>query len=237
LGLAKDINGSLHRELGCHVAWPPIANTFALGDYGVFANGVFTKLGVAGDFGIEVVAVDSPAGSLKLSSANTRVASFVGDTEVDVIPDGALAAKIQLSFEAGSSFLLRAATLEVREMQNVATAMSRLAKHKQWRRSYKVVSKLWMVEKAAVLSTRSAGTKITLAGDAPALKKFALGEVSANLSIASNQELGFQLLGKAGVVGLGLTHLTLFGGVDTLALDETSSEPVTSSVEGRPDDV
>jgi hypothetical protein len=238
MGLAAAINDVLHAQLNCHVAWLPLSNTFALGDYGVFSNGVFTKLGNVSGFGIgPLPAQDGPAVKLDFVSSSTQVRNLVGQAEVDVIPEGALDAKIKFVFDKAGSFLLRAPAVKVRELEDVDRVMRALREKVDWRRSYKLVAKVWRAENATLLSTIASNTELTIGGSVPALKKFALGDVSADLNVAANRQLGLELMGATGVVGLGLIKQRLFGGIGEEA--PARPGPVTESVADPqpPDDV
>ncbi|RYZ09222.1 MAG: hypothetical protein EOO73_05535 [Myxococcales bacterium] len=213
MGIATEMNDVLRKQLSCHVAWLPISNTFALGDYGVFSQGVFTKLGTAADFGVKFDTKEGPPVKLDFSSKDTTVTSFAGAVKVDVIPEGVLDGKIKIEFQKEGSFLLKAAQVRVTEIQNVLSMMNELQQTPGWRGSYKVVAKVWRAENAALLSSLSGGTEITLAGDVPSLNKFKLGEVSADLRTGKNRELGLELMGASGVIGLGLVRRKFFGDV------------------------
>jgi hypothetical protein len=227
MGLADDLNRALHDNLKCHVAWLPISNTFDLGDYGVIANGVFTKVGNVRELGATFEVDESPAAKLDFASADTRTTHLVASAEVDIIPEGAIDAKTKLSFPRATSFLLRAADVRLRAVRTVGTLLSTIAKHKDWRVSYKLVWQTWVARNAALLSTRTAGTEVTVTGDVPALRRFHLGDVSADLRLASNQELGLSLVGASGVIGLGLVKLRfLVGGPSFLAGRGTDFDPV-----------
>ena len=96
-----------------------------------------------------------------------------------------------------------------------------------WRDSFKVVTRVWTAEKAALLSTVAADTKVVLDAKAPALKKFQLGEVDANINISKSRELGLQLVGARGVIGLGLTHRKFFGGLESASVAEEEDDDLT----------
>ena len=202
MGLAEQMNQSLHEQLNCHLAWLPIANTFALGDYGVFSRGVFTKMGSVSEFGAGFTPQDSGAVKLNFASAGTTVVNLLGDVAVDVLPAGALNAKIKLSFKSANSFLLKAGKVTVSEIQDLRKLMNQLKDRPDWRRSYKVVAKVWRARDAALLAAAEPSTEVTLGGDVPSLEQFGLGNVSASLRVGKNKELSVELVGKSGVIGL-----------------------------------
>ncbi|HEX6242643.1 MAG TPA: hypothetical protein VFZ61_17135 [Polyangiales bacterium] len=235
MGLANEIAAVLRRQLKCHVAWLPIANTFALGDYGVFSHGVFTKLGNVQDLKVSFREATSPAAKIDFISDETKVMNLVGDVAVDVIPEVAVNAKIKVEFQKANAFLLRAKTVKVHEIQNVAQAMQALRDHPSWRRAYKLVAKVWIAERAALLTTTAANTSVTLAGSVPALKQFGLGDVSAELRVGTTRELGLQILGTTGVVGLGLVKHKIVGGAGYLTDDDGQAEASVDELAPEPE--
>jgi hypothetical protein len=216
MGLANEIARVLKEQLQCHVAWVPISNTFTLGDYGVFSHGVFTKLGRIDEFGVSFDEKMAAPARIDFVSDDTKVTNLVGDVEVDVLPELAVNAKVKIAFKNEHAFVLRAKSVSVHEAQNVAQVMRRLEQHEYWRRSYKVVAKLWEAQRAVLLSTIAADTTVTVGGSVPALKEFNVGDLSATLRVSQTRELGLQILGASGAIGLGLVQNELFGGVGFL---------------------
>ncbi len=221
MGLAEDVAGVLHEQLKCQVAWLPVSNTFALGDYGIISHGVFSKLGNVKEFSTPFLPAEGPPVQLDFVSADAKVTSFAGNTQVGALPDDpAIDASISIAFSRPGSFLLKARTVRVSAIENINQVMAFLHDHIGWRDSFKVVTRLWTAEKAALLSTVAADTKVVLVAKAPALKKFQLGEVDAHINIGRSRELGLQLLGARGVIGLGLTHRKFFGGLNSADNDD-----------------
>ena len=221
MGLAEDMNRALHKELNCHLAWLPISNTFALGDYGVFSRGIFTKMGSVADFGLGFDQATGPDVKLDFASKETAVVNLLGEVAVDVFPQGALNAKIKISFKKESSFLLKAAKVAVSEIQNLQQLMDQLKARPDWRRANKIVAKVWRAQDAALLAASNADTEVTLSGDVPRLQQFQLGKASAELRVGKNKELGAELVGKSGIVGLGLVQRGIFGDVGYLGDADT----------------
>jgi hypothetical protein len=217
MGLADEIARVLKAQLQCHVAWVPISNTFALGDYGVFSNGVFTKLGRIDEFGVSFDEKIGAPTRIDFVSDDTKVTNLVGDVEVDVLPEVAVNAKVKIEFKKKHAFVLRAKSVSIHEAQNVAQVMRRLEQHEHWRKSYKVVAKSWEAQRAVLLSTVAAGTIVTVGGTVPALKEFNIGDLSASLRISQTRELGLQILGASGAIGLGLVGKRLFREVGFLS--------------------
>jgi len=218
MGLADDVATVLHDQLKCQVAWLPISNTFGLGDYGIISHGVFTKMGNVNELAAPVQTAEGPPVALDFVSADTTVTNFMGNVKVDALPDNpAVDASINITFAKAGSFLLKARIVRVSAIENVNQVMTYLKGRPGWSDSFKLVTRLWTADKAALLSTVAADTTVVLGAKAPALQKFHLGEVDASVNVSKSRELGLQLLGVRGVIGLGLTRRKFFGGIDSMA--------------------
>lgn len=214
MGTPAKLNKIMKRELVANVAWIPIANTFALGDYGLFQGGVFQKLGNIAEYGVEGTPVDSPDVSLDFASSSTKVARFVGGMGVNVIPQGVTdaEAEIRFGFEKERSFLLKAATVHVEETQDVQRIANELAAQDAWRHKWWVVRKTFRAHDAAVYSTLTANTTLTVHGRADALKAFEIGDVRLGVDVSTDKELGLEFTGAEGVVALNLFRVRAHGG-------------------------
>lgn len=230
--IANKLEGILRQQLKCHVAWLPIANTYALGDYGLMSGGVFNKMGNVQEFGGAFSAENSPPVTLDFSSANTTTATFVGEAEVKVLPASAIDASIRYKFNDADSFILKANTVRVQAVSNLNALMNSLKKKQQWERRFYVVRQLWTAEDALVLASLAAGTEVRIAGDAPALQQLKIGKATAELAVTSSQELGLKLVGKTGAIGLSFAKFGfLFGQVQMLGDADVKGELI-----GVPDD-
>jgi hypothetical protein len=210
MGLPNQFNDLIQNQLNVFAAWLPVMNNFGLGDYGIFSDGVFTKMGNIAEFNIPFEQATGPDASLDFTSADTRVTKFAGGAEVDVIPAGAVDAKITFKFERERSFLIKAPNIRVNEIQNTQQVANRLRDANGWEKKWKVVYQTYLAMDPLVISTISAGTELVLGGNAKALKELKLGE--AGIEIGTTKELGLKIHGKSGVIGLGLFKLKLIGG-------------------------
>lgn len=223
MGLPNQFNDLIQRQLNVFAAWMPVTNNFKLGDYGVFSDGVFTKMGNIAEFNVSFTEATGPDASLDFTSADTKVIKFAGGAQVDVIPAGAVDAKITFKFQSERSFLVKAPTIKVHEIQNTREVASQLQSASGWERKWKIVFQTYEALDPVIISTISAGTELTFGGEAKALKELKLGD--ASVEMGTTRELGLKVLGKSGVIGLGLFKLKLFGGgVNVKGLDPTESE-------------
>ena len=207
MGTASQFDGILKRELNIHAAWIPITNTFKLGDYELVSDGVLVKAGnIRDDFGVPFQQAPGSEAKLNFTSKGTKVFRFAADAEVKAFPNNDVEAKLSVEFTSASSFLIKA-NLTVLEMQNVSAVAKKLADTPKWRRKFIVVSAVYTGRDCAIISSKSANSKIELSGKANVLKQFDLGAVSANLSASSKRDIGLDLVGESGVVGLALFKL------------------------------
>jgi hypothetical protein len=134
------------------------------------------------------------------------VIKFVGDAEVTTLPNQPVSAKIAIEFQRANSFLMKA-QLRGMEMENLAQVARALAQSADWNRKLRVVNATFTGEDCVIVSTRESDTKIEISGKADALQQFDLGKLNAGFTFGKNKEVGLELLGKTGVVGLRMFKL------------------------------
>lgn len=215
MAIPNDFNDIIKKQLNVFAAWIPIVNQFSLGDYGIFSNGVFSRLGnITDDFQISFDTEPGTPGSIDFTSADATVVKFAAGAKVDVIPAGQVNARVDIEFSNAKSFLIKSPVINVLTMKSINTIGNRIiALGDKWDGKWKVVSAVYTAEEAVIISSMSAGTKLSFSGDATALEQLKLG--SAGISIGTNKELGLKIQGKTGTIGLGLFIIDtgFFGGV------------------------
>ena len=227
--LAKQFNDAIQRQLNIFAAWMPISNDYILGDYGIIDDGVFAKLGNISEFSADFTTGEGREAKIDYTSEGTRVVNTAAGVEVDVIPEGAINAKVSYDFENEKSLMIKSPSINVKTISNVQQVAEKLMAHPKWQQRYKVVHQTYFAKDVAIMSTISAGTKVTFTGDVKALQQLNIGNV--NVGYQSNQKLGLDLQGKEGVIGLGLFQIKsgLFGlgkqKVEILA-DDATNEPL-----------
>lgn len=118
MGTARDFDNLLKRELNIHAAWLPVTNTFKLGDYGLFSDGVLVKAGnIKDDFGVPFAPAAGPPLKLDFKSKGTSIIRTTASGTVAVLPEEDVDATLTVEFSSESSFLVKA-NLTVVEMQN-----------------------------------------------------------------------------------------------------------------------
>ena len=228
MGIPNQFNDIIQKHLNVNAAWLPVTNNFTLGDYGIFSDGVFVKMGNIEEFNVTFVTADGPEATIDFTSANTKVINFAAGAEVNVIPAGAVDAKTTFKFESEKSFLLKAPVIKESAIQNINQVATQLKKNKNWEKKWKVVYQVFNAFDPLIVSTITAGTELTLSGDAEALKNFKVG--SASLELSTNRELGLKVHGKSGVIGLGLFKLKFLGGGPNFLGEDAGKIPVEAEV-------
>jgi hypothetical protein len=223
MGIPNQFNDIIQKHLNVSAAWLPITNNFTLGDYGIISDGVFTKMGNIREFGVSFTQATGPDASIDFTSANTTVVKFAAGAQVNVIPSGAIDAKITFKFESEKSFLVKAPVIKITEIQNVNQVATGLRDAKNWERKWKVVYQVYNALDPVIISTIAAGTEVTFSGDTQALQSLRVG--NASVEVGTNKELGLKVLGKAGIIGLGLFKLKLLGSGPAFLLEDEKKAP------------
>jgi hypothetical protein len=209
MGLPNQFNDVISKHLGVNAAWLPVTNTFELGDYGIFSGGVFVKMGNIKEYNVTFDHEQAPDATIDFTSAHTKVLKFAAGAQVSVIPSGAVDAKVKFKFESENSFLVKAPVIRVDVIQNLHQVAKKLKNTKEWEKKWKVVFKVHHAVNPVILSSKTAGTEVSFSGDVKALQALDVG--NASLEFGSNKELGLKVLGKEGIIGLGLFKLKLIG--------------------------
>jgi hypothetical protein len=211
MGIAAQFSKHLHSEIDAHAAWMPVANTFALGDYGLVSDGVFQKMGNVSEFGVDVTGQESNSVKFDFKSKGTNIVSLVGDAQVAALPGEPIDAKLKIEFGDKDAYLAKAGKATVTEVPNVRQVAEKLAKAKGWRRKYRVVWTTVTAHDALIVTSRAAHASFELSGKADVLKQLGLGGASAGVNISSENDVGLTIVGETGVVGLKLFKLKLWG--------------------------
>src|SRR6476660_6969615 len=133
MGVPNQFNDIIQQQLNVFAAWIPIVNRFSLGDYGIMADGVFSKLGnVKEDYGVTFNTGEGDEASIDFTSANAKVIKFNGGAEVTAIPAGAVDAKVQVEFTTDKSFMVKSPKITVTEIENIQSLAKQLKDKSGW---------------------------------------------------------------------------------------------------------
>ena len=240
MGVPNQFNDIIQQHLNVFAAWVPIVNKYTLGDYGIFADGIFSKLGnITEDFQVTFKKGSGEEASIDFASEGVSIVKPGANAGVGVAPGVNLKANVQITFSREKSFLIKSPTITVVTIENVNEVAKKLQANGQWDGKWKVVHQVYNALDAVIVSTIEAGTKLDFSGDVSALGKMKLG--SAGINIDTNKALGLKINGKSGVIGLGLFKLKskLFGGwkVDVLAQKAHENEEDEAAILLKPGDV
>jgi hypothetical protein len=203
MGIAKDFNKVIHKEIDVHAAWLPVTNTFKLGDFGMISDGVFVRMGsVESDFGVGFETQAGDGTRLDFKSDQVRSVRIVAGAEVAVWPGDYVGATLKIEFRREKSFYLKAA-LSVTEMASPFAVAQALSGKPGWDAGkFKVLSAVYTGKGCVILSSRASNASFEVAGKAGALKQLDVGSAEGALTVASKSGMGLEILGATGVVGL-----------------------------------
>lgn len=238
MGTARDFDDILKRELNIHAAWLPVTNTFKLGDYGIISDGVLVAMGsIKGDFGVNFTQAPGPNVQLNFASKGTSMVRVAGGATVEQFPGSDVDAKLTVEFKRERSFLLKA-KVTVAQMQGLNEVAGKLNSVPQWEGRFRVVSALYIGTSCALISSKAAGSKIELSGKANALQHLDLGAAFAEVQVTNRTEIGLEIVGKKGVIGLAMFKLGWFNPVKVLgAGEEMPIETLKDWPDSLPDDI
>jgi hypothetical protein len=221
MGIPNQFNDIIKNHLNVFAAWIPVVNKYGLGDYGIFADGVFSKLGnIKDDFQVSFIEGSGAEASIDFTSSASSVKKFNAGAQVDTIPAATVDAKVEVGFQNENSFMVKSPVITVAVIENVNAVAMQLKATGKWDGVWKVVYQVYSAQDAVIVSTVSPNTTLTFGGDVNALEKLRLGNAGVNIS--SNKALGLNIQGKSGVIGLGLFMIKtgIFGGSKTKILGE-----------------
>lgn len=214
MGIPNQFNDIIQKHLNVFAAWVPIVNKFRLGDYGIFSDGVFSRLGnITDDFGVTFKEASGETAHIDFTSEGASVVKTGANAGVNIAGGGEVKAKVQIEFSREKSFLVQSPTISVTTIDDVNELAKRLKATGKWDGQWKVVYQVYNAVDAVVISTIAAGTKLDFSGDVSALGQLKLG--GAGVNVDTNKALGLKINGKNGVIGLGLFRLKskIFGGL------------------------
>jgi len=220
MGVAQNLNKAFQRDLNSYVAWWPAVNSFKVGEYGVFNDGIFESQGnllskhpdikldiQPGEKVIDFEFASEGVKTFKLDANGKAIASFAGL--------GDAGAKLKLVFEKADSCKVTA-KMSVTELKNIDEVGKFLADKSDWRNKFSVVSRTYTGKNCVVICTREAGTEIELSASADILQQVEAGKVEASVGFKSSNKSTFNAVGETGVLALKLFKLNIFSKVRTL---------------------
>ncbi len=210
MSLAKSYSRALYSQVRCYAAWFPVANTFALGDYGLIDGGVFRKLGNLSEFKVGFRQRTSRPAPIDFSSEGTTVTYMVGDAKVKALPQQADGeAKVAFNFARANSCLIKA-RITVTEIQDVGLVADKLFGCRGWERRFRVVSKVYNGQKCIIVAAEKANTTVEFSGAVNLLSQLQAGTAGSRIGFSSTSERIFKSVGATGVIGLNFFRHGIF---------------------------
>jgi hypothetical protein len=224
MGIANAFNRIVRRQLQQHAAWLPITNTFALGDFGVVSNGLFTRIGNVADLGITYKRRAGAPSKLDYASNSVTITRIEGGAKVPTFSGTSVDAKLLFNFQRESTFVLKAQEVTSQEIEDIFAVAAALHRHDGWRNRYRFVTRLYTAQNPLFLASRDGATEVTLSGKAAALGQADLGKIGADVNYSHNREMALEITGQSGVIALGLGRVTWGGAAKPLSQGEPAPE-------------
>jgi hypothetical protein len=191
-----------------------------LGDYGIVSNGVLVAMGnIKDDFGVNFRQAPGSDTQLDFASKGTSMVRVASGATVEQFPGSDVDAKLTVEFKRERSFLLKA-KLTVSQMQGLNDVAGRLNRVPQWEGRFRVVSALYTGTSCVLISSRAAESRIEISAKANALQQLDLGAAFAAIQVTNRKEIGLEIVGKKGVIGLAMFKLGWFNPVKLLGPKE-----------------
>ncbi|MBC7570215.1 MAG: toll/interleukin-1 receptor domain-containing protein [Spirosoma sp.] len=199
--LVEQYEDIVQQGLNVHAAWIPIHNTFKLGDYGLFTDGVFQKLGnIKDDFGVSFFEIAGEGASLSFVSDKVTVVNngkTADNVRLDVFKDNAT-----YKFLNAKSFLVHAPVINTFAIENIDQVAYQVKQLEGWKNEFNVVYRVYTAQSPLIISTIQNGTEVTLSQEKSTLKKPNIKNVPTKYIVKSNKELGLSLTGNSGIIAL-----------------------------------
>ena len=151
--LARTAARVIRKQLRAHVAWLPLANNFQLGDFGVISGGIFTRLGNVRNLGCRFGTRGTDGAPFEFRSGGTTEVEVGLDARANVSPGIDAEAGLRIGFASANALYLRAAQIEVNEIDELLPVAGVLRNHSQWRLRYRVVHRIWTARDAIFITS------------------------------------------------------------------------------------
>ena len=210
MSIARALARVLRDNFQMHVAWVPLTTSFSLGDYGLWRDGVFAPVGNIREFGVEPK-IERGRES-KLDFISSRASSTKLDASGEIPRSLGARADVHLHFADGQSFVIKVGRLVSTRISNIAEVARQLDASKRWRWQYKVVGELFVGEHVLLIATSERDTTVSLhgSGSGPVAGLDSL-KLDAGITVHADKQLGLNITGGAGPLGLGLFRVRISG--------------------------
>lgn len=215
MSLPQKFDEALQKAIGARAVWLP-GSPIKVGDIVVRRDDQFFEIGKLADFDVVAeVEPHSDISGLNIRSSTTKQTIFQLDAEVtnvDAIADD-IAAKVKYEFKSKDEFVLKTPALTGESIQNMLRIARALSKQADWKHDkYYIVEKVLGASDWSFLGTSEASRSFELSGKGSAIKAFLT--VGASLGLSKTGNLSVEMMGKQGVVGMGLVRVRKDGTIN-----------------------
>jgi hypothetical protein len=212
MSIIRKASRVIRQQLRASVAWLPLANTFELGDFGVFSGGVFTRMGNIRGLGVDFDSQRSDGPPFDFRSDGTTEVRVTAAAEGHLTSRVTGEAALKIGFAQADSIYLHAAEIEVSEIRELLPVAAALRKHPQWRMRYRVVHRVWRAIGGIFITSQQGDADIELSGSVEEVGALQNGRGSVGVQVHSKRNVGLDLIGHDGPIALGLFRVRVVNG-------------------------
>lgn len=213
MSLVSDYATFLRKATGWHPVFPPVSSIVAVGDYGLFHEGAFVRLGnIKTDFDVDPAPRPAPETALKLTSARTRMIRVQAGAEVSAFTAADVEARLIIDLGKDNQFALSAPRVITTTASSPNLIANALAVLPAWRRSWWVVGTVQVGASVLLLANRGTDNQVTITGKASQLLQLETdGAIDLAVDVHTQRQLALELRGKEGPLGVSVFRKGLFG--------------------------
>lgn len=215
MSLPRKFDAALQKAIGARAVWMP-GRPIAIGDVVVRRDDQFFEGGTLSDFGAAmVVKPHAPINGVNIRSSKTRQTIIQAGVEVSQIEGVAedIEAKVKYQFDGATEFVARTPQLAGDSIQNMFIVAATVAAHPLWKHGkYYIVEQTLTADDWSFIGSDKSSSSFEVSGKGSAIKQFLNVGASAGLSKTSN--VGLDMLGVSGPVGMMLVRVRKDGSLD-----------------------
>lgn len=196
MSLSQTYAATVRHQLEYFAVWEPGA-LLEIGDYGYLEGDIFKQKGNIRDLGIDWRERANPNESHKkfTSENDTKLDFGVGGQVTGGIAKASL--KIQFGKEKSVFFNATGCTsVSIDNKDSAGEQLIALRKSGRWEREYVVVVEKVTAKNAQIIISQSGQAEITLEADSPAIQQIDLADVSLQLKVKNEKDIGYKFIGS-----------------------------------------
>jgi hypothetical protein len=211
---------AFRKHFSNHEANFPPSKEIALGDYGIFRNGYFEKLGNIQDapFSIKFKAKpdNAPTSEEFQSEGKVSVKNIAKGELINGVP--AAKAAIDIGFNASSALYFSSAKvtyLQIDNLYEIGSKVIKAYKEKKWKKNFVLVSRILQGANTVIVISGSAACSVTIEAESPRVEKINLSDTKASLQFSRSNEVSYKVISRENcAIGFGISKVynPLFNG-------------------------